>query len=572
MSLNTRPWPLLAALALPFVLPLTANAAAQKSALEQQFEHAPAMSLRLTWPVTTGFSAAKPVEGFTAAAENQWMRTAYRSASGCVAFFYPPDNEGEPISDVAFKWQGPACNGRPLNGSGELQIRYRTPDKQIISVLKGGFANGVLSGQGSKRNFSFTSQGATVQDTYLFDGQFADNVLHGEGRSRWIGPADGHPKAWLREGRFNQGALNGQVLQSRLAPYPGIAVETLQLWFDNKGQPYNNQARANQGEPVSGRLLFTGDDKPWLVDLIGYQNDGRPAGSLTRLFGAEHPPLTAHCMHWQLDGVQPHCQQGDLRYGLEPGLVIEQGGFVLDTPVRAGRTPFRALGHTGISFNSRLQADRSYPLRCNDDVSVCTGTGPYPSTLTNLYWQGRFEWRPNGITPVSGSLYQRASASAPASMTDEQWASCQRFDGPMSCADGALIEQHATFRGAWFYREPENRYRGYMEEAEDSPRDEGGFQRRGWGTLAFNEGRSARVRVDADDNLAEVGDCEDPDSDDTVSCSLRGNTVVFKYKSNIVYEKPVRQRDITPARPGNSGRYQPIETPKRTPYILPGMK
>lgn len=572
MSLNARSWLLPAALALQLSLPQSAHAAEPKSPLEQQFQSASSMSLALTWPVTTGFSPARPVDGFAAPPNSRWMTTPYRSATGCVAFFYPPNDDDIKVSEVALKWQGPACNGRPLNGSGELQIRYRSEDNLVVSVLKGNFSNGLLNGKGSKRNFSFTAQGARLQDTYLFDGQFAANVLHGEGRSRWIGPADSHPRAWLREGRFDQGALNGQVLQSRLSPYPGVAVETLQLWFNNDGQAYNNQAAANKNEPVPGRLLFTGEDAPWLVDLIGYQNDGRPAGSLMRLFGAGHPPLAAECMHWQLDGPQPRCQKGDLRYDLNPGLVIEQGGFVLDTPVRAGRTPFRPLGNTGIGFNSGLAESSNLPLRCNEEISLCTGSGLYPSTLSNMHWQGRFEWRPSGITPVSGSLYWRARANAPASTADEHMADCQRFDGPLSCADGALISQHSTFRGAWFYRAPDNSYRGYMEEAEDAPRDEGGFQRRGWGTLTFSDGSSARVRVDATDNLAEVGDCEDPNTDDEVSCTLRGSTVMFNYRSSVIYEKAVRQPVITPERSRDAGRYKRIETPKRTPYILPGMQ
>ncbi|HVR50946.1 MAG TPA: hypothetical protein VMS38_14520 [Pseudorhodoferax sp.] len=485
------------------------------------------------WPSLAGFSPAQPVPDFKAPAGDHGHTAAYRSADGCVAFFYPPGEEG--ISGVALKWKGPACNGKPLQGEGELQILRRAGTGTVVGVLQGRFANGLLAGQGSKANFSYDAAGQPLPDTYLFEGEFLHSVLHGQGISRWSGAADARPTAWARQGRFHEGLARGLVAQARLRPYPGVEAEVQDLWFGEDGTVPAEQARVNRGRPVPGLLFFENDAIAWRSEVAAWRDGQFQTARLLRMDTARQAGLVASCVRWRFEARQLRCDQGAVSSGGASGeLRLDDGPYTLPWPVRPGGTGFRP--GPGAALHVALQ-DAQTPVRCNAELSRCTGRGAIPILGAGEYWWGDLEWREGSLQPVAAALHARGAddgtpATAPqrpgyAPQSDAVLARCTRFAGPLQCAEGLLRSANGTrYSGAWVYDGVRFGSDAGPARYEALPGDRR-VRRTGWGTNTYADGRWAEVHFDDDGAMDAVGLCEHPGRGGTVNCHLQGRTVVF---------------------------------------------
>ncbi len=608
MMLKTSLWPLLCALALTTSTP--SLHAQDKEQKEQQEQLAFVRQLRFNgeWPALTGFSPAQPVKGVQAAPGDHGHTQAYRSAAGCMAFFFPLGEDGG--SEVALKWSGPACNGKLVEGKGELQIWRRVGERTVVGVLQGSFTKGMLTGEGAKANFTFDKAGKPVPGMYIFNGTFANSVLHGDGVQRWTGAADARPSAWARQGKFQDGTIRGPVFLSQLRPYPGVEAQAQELWYSERGNTYIEQAQVNRGKLVDGTLFFEGDAIPWKAEVAVWRDDVPEAARLTRMDMARQHVMIASCMQWRFEAARLACGQGNVSAGGSGGSIgIGEGAFGIRLPVAARVAPFQPGPSAPVKIGL---SDADIAARCDAELTRCTGQGVLPVMGSLLYWHGDIEWRDGALRPTSASLYERPYAQRSrytvgndGSMTrsgsdaddakaqqidealrqkpydpgnrDKRIASCERFDSPVECSRGKLFfNDGGTFAGAW-------RYDGvtYGSDGPTAPRyvvqDNQRTVRHGWGTATFPNGRWAEVHYDSDGDIDNVGKCDDPDSSDNFRCRLDGATVVF---SNDSSSQSRPQREVaTPAYTapsyssgGGGGRYVPKVVPQRPVYVLPGMR
>lgn len=608
MKILSRPsqWPLLCALALTTVAP--SLHAQDKEQQEQQNQLAFVRQLRFNgeWPALTGFSQAQPVKGFDAAAGDHGHTQAYRSAAGCVAFFFPPGEDGG--SEVALKWSGAGCNGKLVEGKGELQIRRRVGEQTVVGVLQGSFTKGVLTGEGVKANFTYDKAGKPVPGMYSFQGTFANSVLHGEGAQRWTGAADARPSAWARQGKFQDGTIRGGVILSQLRPYPGVEAQTQALWYSERGNTYIEQAQVNRGKLLDGTLFFEGDPIAWKAEVAVWRDDVPEAARLTRMDMARQHMMIASCMQWRFEAARLACSQGNVSAGGSGGSIgIDEGTFGIRLPVVARVATFQPGPSTPVKIGLH---DADMAARCDAELTRCTGQGVLPVLGSRLYWHGEIEWRDGALRPTSASLYERPAAQRSTyavgndgTMTrsgtdqddakaqqieealrkkpydpgnrDRRVASCERFDSPVECSRGKVFYgDGGNFAGAW-------RYDGvtYRSDGPTAPRyavqDNQRTVRHGWGTATFSNGRWAEVHYDSDGDIDDVGKCDAPDSSDNFRCRLDGATVVFSNESRS-QSRP--QREVAapvytaPSYSSGSDRFVPLVVPKRQVYVLPGMR
>lgn len=521
-------------------------------------------------PTLAGFSPAQPVKGFAAPAGQHEQTQAYRSASGCVAFFFPP---GPEVADVAFKWSGPACKGQPVEGRGELQIRRRMGETTAVAVLHGEFKGGMLTGEAQKAYFYFDAKGQALPGVHLMVGSFANSVLHGPGSARWSGAPDARPAAWFREGHFKDGSLQGEGVLARLRPYPGVEAEIQRLRFDEAGDIYIEQARVNGGKLIEGTLYFEGDARPWTVELAVWRNASVEAARLLRTDPVNQTVLLAACEKWRFDGPRLSCERGSVSHGtIVSSIGTSNGAFALRLPVRGGEVPFRPGADAPVSVGV---GDGEFPVRCDAELSQCSGRGVLPVALSSLYWHGDIEWRDGAVRPVQASLYAlRDKDAQPKPDSDRRVARCDRFDDPLRCREGKVFwEDGGSFDGAWFYE-------GARFEAEDKvpPRYVAHATQnivpRGWGTLTYATGNWAEVRMDADGDIVDVGKCDKPRESASFTCRVDGGTVFFRAEGR---ERRVRESEAPPRSvytppAGGGGRFERIPVPQRPVYVLPGMR
>ncbi len=604
-------WPLLSALALTTITP---SLHAQDKELKEQLEQlAFVRQIRYTgeWPTLTGFSPAKPVNGFEAAPGDHGHTQAYRSAAGCVAFFFPPGDEGG--TEVALKWKGHACNGKLVEGKGELQIWRRVGEQTVVGVLEGHFSKGVLAGEGEKSNFTFDKAGKPVPDVYSFEGTFANSVLHGQGAKRWSGAANARPSAWVQQGKFQDGTIRGGVMLYQLRPYPGVEAQVQPLWFSERGNTYIEQAQVNRGKLLEGTLFFEGDPVPWKSEVAVWR-DGLPeAARLTRMDMARRHMMIASCLQWRFEGARLACDRGSASAGGEGGSIgTDEGAFGIRLPVPARVVTFQPEATTALTLGLD---NAQIPARCDAELARCTGRGVLPVRGSLLYWHGDIEWRDGALRPTSASLYERpwvqrsiSTVANDGTVTrtgsdaddakaeqieealrktpydpgnrDRRVASCERFDSPLECSRGKLFgKDGGSFVGAW-------RYDGvtYSSDGPAAPRytvqGNQRMVRRGWGTTTFSNGRWAEAHYDSDGDIDDVGKCDDPDSSDNFRCKLDGATVMFynESSSNSSSSQSRPQREVAapvytaPSYSSGGGRYVPQVVPQRPVYVLPGMR
>jgi hypothetical protein len=481
-------------------------------------------------PELTGFSPAQPVQGFSSPAGAHGHTQAYRSDSGCIAFFYPL--AAHAVSDVAFKWNGPACTGQLLAGPGELQILRREGDALVVSVLQGTFAQGALHGNAAKADFRYALSGQPGHEVYRFEGEFVHSVLHGAGMVRWSGPADARPSAWSRQGHFRHGLIYGGVAQGRLHPYAGVEAEVQALRFADDGSIIVQQAQASGGEQQGGTLFFENDPNPWVSELETWHGGQPQSARYTRVDRVKEQLLSATCHAWRFEPERLVCAHGEIAAGTLAGTVgVTQTAYAIRLPAWSHGAPF--------TLPSALKArvglgDSEFDAQCAPDMRRCTGHGAVPIATGRHYWHGDIEWRDGALIPVAAALYERphphnvhpgsqragsaqahqqaeaTSPKPPGAPADRARlvARCARFTTPTDCADGEVLWDAQRFKGSWQLAGV--RFRSVAADRRGAPRyqqdDPPTAVPQGWGELVLGEHHRAEVRFDGG-LLREVRRC-----------------------------------------------------------------
>jgi hypothetical protein len=324
-----------AGIALVAGLPLSgqAQSAAAREAAMRQVEAAPSL---------TGFSPARESGKFAAPPGGHGHTMAYQDGNGCVTFFLPMQ-EYE-LLEVGMKWNGPACSGKPIEGKGTLQIYRRTNDEIVVVMLKGRFVKGALTGEGEKAIFKFDPQGKPREDSYVFHGTFARQVLHGQGVRRWVGPADEHPSAWSETGPFVDGTAHETTLYARLRAEPGLLYDAHQLRVDKDGQTYVHQAYNNGKQAVKGVMRFENDPVEWNTETMTWKH-GPVDFTFSRIDQENGHALAAKCLEASYQKGHIRCQHGEIQSGRLGNMArFGDGPFQVSLPVKSDGLNFRVEG------------------------------------------------------------------------------------------------------------------------------------------------------------------------------------------------------------------------------------
>lgn len=523
-------------------------------------------------PALTGFSPAKPIADFTAPPGGHDLSQAYKSAAGCVAFFAAPADH---FSGVAFKVKGLPCNGKPLEGKGELQIYRKHLNgagfDQVISVLSGEFSKGMLTGEAAKANFTFNAAGKPVADTYVFSGRFENSVLNGKGQRRWTGPKDGEPSAIALEGNFKDGVPSGGVLQSRLHPLPGVEADFQPLHYSPKGNSYVEQSQLNGGKTVDGYLFLYQDPARWKVEVATWR-DHVEAGALTRKRDDEEN-FYAACKQWDFAAGKISCMDGNVGGGFKGTYYgVERGPFSIPLPFDTRSVPFRVNNQQKVTIGLEMQNQPG--VSCNPDMTRCSGMVVTALFGSSQYLRGDAEVRDGAVYFKSAKLYQRASGLAYSPeynySSDKVEASCSNFSSPLVCAKGVYhYSSGTTATGSWKFKNvgfetlSERGRIGYITKGEFGPVMNGNVR------MDYANGSWADV-VMVDSEIESVEDCGVPDGA-SVSCAAEGSTMTFTRRGS---SRPQAER-VEPRRVQSfeaPERYKPIVMPTRPVYVLPGMR
>ncbi len=482
-------------------------------------------------PALTGFSPASVVKPGGLLKGGKDYTTPYRSAQGCVAFFAPLA-EGE--HDLGLKWEGRKCDGQPLRGEGTLSITYRLDGPKgsfrLVSVFRGSFENGMLSGKGEKANFSYEASGQIREEVYAFSGQFADGLLDGPGRKALTKAATSQPSAQVVEGNFSAGTPLGEVVFSQLRPYPGVEAETKTLIFDVNGRPLLAQPDSN------GAIFFTGDALGWNTHVTALKSDWSVREAIffrtpkeTR--GQATPFLLAGCSSWVIDVAGLHCQEGILIWkpaGTVHSLQASRKPFEIPMPFKTLGSPVRVNDRERLLLSylgfSRKAEDGTEELTCSSDLTSCRGKAVLLIT-EGYYFFGQVAYEGGEVRPQSGLFLQRTQSSERVPAKDERRAFCKEFRTPTECQDGWLMRSEDSWTGTYVFKGLRfDARRGYEPER-------GGFRAamEGGGRFLWTEDQSwADLRAE-DDRFVSVRACDRPLEEGTFTCSLDDDgTVIFQ--------------------------------------------
>jgi len=461
-------------------------------------------------PDLKGLSAAREVKSERLRGGKDYS-AAYRSQAGCVVF-YNPLRQGE--HDLAFKWQGPRCDGRPVHGEGTLWISYRADAAdgtyQHASVYRGSFENGMLTGEGEKTNFSFGPDGTLRESIFHFTGSFVGGLLDGAGRKSWTGPADGEPSAHATEGQFAAGTPQGEVVFGQLRPYPGVEAEVKTLRLAADGRPLLQQPDSQ------GAIFFTGEATGWRTKVSTLDQDGRDRQALffrgRRRFGGLGQ--VAGCTAWEFHAAGLRCGEGVLTWQPEDSshrLRLPSGAFRIPLPIRAGGNPFLVRDQEVLTFSFAGSASVDEELRCSADLSSCRGTAILEIS-SQVYFSGQVEYERGEVRPVSGTFRMGPEGGGRTPARD--LASCQEFRSPTRCRRGLLWRGESSWTGGYEIWGLEfDPRRGYA-----IGRSPFRLTREGEGRIREGK-RWVDARAD-EDRLVSVGRCDDEGDPARFTCRL----------------------------------------------------
>lgn len=514
-------------------------------------------------PSQNGLSPAKPVK-LAAPKDARSYTVAYKNRAGCVMFFVPLVKTQH---DLKAKWQGSACNGKPLHGKGTLTITHQddTPSGTItyISVAHGTFRNGMLTGQGRKENFALNPDGSMKYDTYILSGEFAYGVLEGDGTRAWTGPASDHPSATVETGHFSDGTPSGLIIYSRLHPYEGVEADRNEMVLDSSGRFYNYQAYNNAGKkPTRGMVFFQGDETGWNIETAALGPAQTPkAATIT---GPKDHPFAMQCEAWEFRADGWFCGKGDALFGLHDQIItLSAKSFTMPIPIPASGAPLRIKDGERVMMRT-VTLDGESEFSCNSDLSSCRGQTVIP-VAGDLYFWGEARIQDGAQKPISGEFLLRAADTYKRDPgRDHKWGYCASFDSPTRCANGTIwYDEGDTWKGGYTLK-------GISYDAEHgygSSSNERSLAKDGHGRLTFSSGEWAEARAE-DGDLVSVGNCDDPHRSGKITCSLRGSTVVFTREYQ---EQPQGNSNNYYPNGNGGGRFTPIPIPQRQVTVLPGM-
>ncbi|HEY5993610.1 MAG TPA: hypothetical protein VIU46_03320, partial [Gallionellaceae bacterium] len=139
--------------------------------------------------------------------------------------------------------------------------------------FKGKFEGGMLTtAYGFKINYVFAADGALLPDINRMVGRFKYGLLQGAGVRTWSGAESAHPSMVREKGRFNEGDPVGNILVTRLHPYPGVEADSLEVVLNDKGQMFQYQAYNNKPQRrVVGEVWFYGGDESCMTRTDEYK-------------------------------------------------------------------------------------------------------------------------------------------------------------------------------------------------------------------------------------------------------------------------------------------------------------
>ncbi len=513
--------------------------------------------------------------------------SAYKTNTGCIFFYEKTARTAATHAD----WKGPACKGNALSGKGVLRITAKIVTEDggenlVQHEMRGTFANGMLSGVGEKTNIHYKADKTPIHDSYHFYGMFAHGFLSGQGQRTWIGAPADRPSAVQLTGTFVAGLPNGLLRQVRSQPYEGAVGDVITLAFGPKGTPYIEQAQVQRGRPVEGTIYF--DDDEWTMYVQSWNYRAPVAAVFVRAPDYRKYPnqksyLLAQCMDWRFETAGWDCKDGTIRH-LPAGTAFffhaEQAAFSL--AMQAGAQGLNVSSDPAV-YLLGTELDKNRALRCNPDWSECSDqaeiemAGPYT-------WRGDVRYLNGEIKPVGAGAVLAYRGEDFVAAKREVVAECHRLSSPTECESGTYkFSNGGTFEGpfrlknATYGLQPDSPLYGprpgprvprYGSEGEVD------IELHGWGRITFSNGSWADVRK-VGGTTVEVGDCEDPASDEALTCTLDGKTIVFnaprRSSSREEYSSARQQeRSWEPQRAPK--RFVPTPIPGRQTYMLPGMR
>lgn len=523
-------------------------------------------------PALTGFSPSRAVDGLQKA--DRSYSTAYKSAAGCVAYFLPSTGG---INNVQIKWSGKEkCNGRPLQGEGELLIRQDNIEggkKQIVlRVLQGNFVDGLLQGKGKKTNFTYDESGKFVEDTYVLSGNFVNGVLDGDGEQAWTGPAAAIPSAWIKQGQFKNGDLVGgsSIIYAQLHPAAGVEAAVQKLKLSAKSEMLVHQAYVNDGKPVDGAMFLEGDAARWSTTIYSWDNLPTSAVLKRHDAGNKFKTVELHCTDFGFQLGRIVCNEGlafDFTTPFIFGVMNASYNYVL--PVDSVKTPLRVRDNTKVVVGTYNDAN---PMTCNQDLSLCKGDSQIMAVGFSGYWYGSAELRNGKYAFTKAKLFNQLEFDKKFDpQKDKLILTCKNFSGPTDCENGEYYIGEQRKIGHF---KIEGVTTGLDAKGEFSFERSGKFKvvMEGWGSIFFNENEWADVWYE-NDKITRVRDCGDNSRNVKISCKMRNNVVVFVAEAE---EQPDEER-VIPVEPFQwpeiqAPRFTPTPIPQRPVYVLPGMK
>jgi hypothetical protein len=525
------------------------------------------------------FASMPPVTSVTvsAPAGATDYNSAYQTSSGCVFFYEKTATMAATHAD----WKGPACKGKPLSGKGTLRItvlRDTDGSKKLVQhEMRGTFINGLLSGPGEKANYVYAMDKTPIHDTYLFFGYFENGFLSGQGRRIWIGASTDRPSAVQLTGSFVEGVPSGVLRQVRSQPYEGATGDVISLAFGKKGTPYVEQAQVQRRRAAEGSIYF--DDEEWTMYVETWDYRAPVAAVFVRApdykkFPNEKDYLLVHCADWRFETAAWECKDGTVRQRpVNTGVFLQAEKAAFSLAMQSGAKGLRVASNPPVYLiDSEFDKDRT--VRCNSDWSECSGqaqfhmVGPYT-------WRGETKYRNGEIKPVGSGALLAYNGEDFMNSRMEVVAECRRLSSPTECESGTYkFSNGGSFEGPFRLKNvtygprSDSRIAGYEKQGDIE------LELYGWGRTTFSNGKWADVRR-KNNEIVEVGDCNDPGSDESVTCTLRGQTVMFNYPrraSSREERSPARQPERSWAPERAPERFVPTPVPQRQPYILPGMR
>lgn len=515
-------------------------------------------------PSLNGFSPTQEINLSPPPGSNVY-KTAYKSKSNCVVFFSPL---GKVEHDLAVKWDGAKCNGKPIQGKGELAITYRTDASDgtfsHVFVYRGRFKDGMLTGPSEKVNFVFYPDGRLKDDIYAFSGEFAYGLLNGAGAQTWTGPATDEPSAWVKKGNFKDGIPSGLITLSRLHPFAGVEADSGEQVLNADGGAYSYQWYNNGKKPVKGIMYFYNDPIQWQIATSEIKTGEMPGhAGIRRVDGSSE--LLAECDDWDIQKGRWSCARGTaaIASSARPDISLD-GAFYIPVPVNKSGGMIRAGNGGRVRIGSE-NISAGHEMLCNEALSLCHGkaivtVGAYE------YWWGESEFSNGNLQPVSATLYHSSSPYEVDPSKDKKLAVCEEFSSPTRCDRGALwAGDGISWRGGYTMHGVK-----YSSSAGYDIGSGWGLYIDGHGRLTWGkDGRWAEGDVN-DNEWVSIDDCDEPASSSKFICELHGNTVTFVEQRQRSYNSDSNSYG-NPYGNGSSGGFTPIQIPQPQPYVMPGM-